>query len=438
MTPPAAARSREVLGLAALAAIGPLTALAGAWLIGLRGWFNDFHIYYLAGALVARGRSPYDPAAIDALGRSLGLDFVVGGGYSYPPPFALAMAPVSALPFGAAVGLFTTASIAAFALTVGWWLGRIVPSGPHRAVLALGAGFYPPVAGSVFAGQANLLVLGLLGIGLAPFLPRADEGVRPERSSAARSFAAGIAIGLSGIVKLAPLALAAPFALAALGLSSAAAALAGLVAGAVGALVIGIVLAPTAAAGAAGLGLLFAPDPFSTNQSLNGVVSRLFLDGDRTVAILAGEPEPFIVVATGALAGATLVVLVRVLGGRSRPTADGLAAALALAIVAAAAGAPKNSFWNHAPVLLAIALALAAGGLTATRTRRILVGVWLGATALQALLDRWLDQSNPPHSPALTLLSGSATLALLALWLALAAQSLSIRRRPVRRGADGA
>ncbi|HEU4673779.1 MAG TPA: glycosyltransferase 87 family protein [Candidatus Limnocylindrales bacterium] len=421
-----------------LAAVGPMAALGGAWAIGLDGWFNDFHVYYLAGALVARGDSPYDAAAMTALGRAQGLDFVVGGGYSYPPPFAVAMAALAALPFAAAAALFTAVSVASFALVIGWWVARVVDRPSRRRLLALAAGFYPPVAGSVFAGQANLIVVALLGFGLAPFLPAGSPAGAAPPAGFRRSLGAGVAIGFAGIVKVAPLALAAPLALIGLRRRPAAVALGGLVAGAAAALVLAGAIAPSASAGAAGLGGLLAPDPFWTNQSINGALSRLFLDGDRTTALLPADPSALIAGMTALLAAATAVVLVRVLVGPDRPTRRGVAVALALAIVAAAVGAPKNSFWNHAPVLLAVALALGAGGLTATGGRRILVGVWAGATALQAVLDRWLDQPAPAHSAALTVLSDSATIALLALWLALASLALSIAEPAVRREVDGA
>jgi hypothetical protein len=350
------------------------------------------------------------------LGHSLGLDFVAGGGYSYPPPFAVAMVPLASLPFRVAVALFVVVSVAVFAATIAWWLPRSVLGGGgrrRRALLALGAGLYPPVAGSVFAGQANLLVLGLLGVGLAPFIP--GRGIADGRGAGVGS---GVMIGLAGIVKLAPLALVAPLALAVGRVRGALAVLAGIVLAVVGSLALAVALAPAAGRGASGLAELFAADPFSTNQSINGAISRLFLDGDRTSALLSGDPAPWIVAATVLLAAATFLVLLRAVPALGEGRV--LALALALSITAAAVGAPKNSFWNDVPVLLAVALALAAGGLGGTPGRRALVGAWIVATVAQALVDRWLALPGAPRSPALTVVSSAGTVGLLALWLGLA------------------
>jgi Glycosyltransferase family 87 len=354
------------------------------------------------------------------------------------------MAPLSLLPFGLAVALFVGASIAAFAATVAWWLPRVVPAAGdgQRSALALAAGFYPPVAGSVFAGQVNLLVFALIGIGLAPFIVRSD-GDSDHGPGRLRDVLAGGAICLAGIVKLAPLALGVPLAVSRT--PRARAALAGLLLTAVASLALAALLAPQSVGGAGTLGALFAPDPFSTNQSLNGAISRLFLDGDRTVALLAGDPAPWAMTATVLFGVATLAVLVRGLG---RPAADRrtsdrtLAIGLALTLVAAAAGAPKNSFWNDAPVLLAIALAASADAF-GTRSERLLVGAWLAATVVQFAVDRVLADPASRGSPLWTLASDAGLVALLALWLAIAFALVqppgpSIAKATVRPPRDGA
>jgi len=55
------------------------------------------------GRLVMEGRSPYDLGALRELAAQQHLSLQVGGGYSYPLPFALVMVPFAALPFGAAL-----------------------------------------------------------------------------------------------------------------------------------------------------------------------------------------------------------------------------------------------------------------------------------------------------------------------------------------------
>ncbi|HET7027140.1 MAG TPA: glycosyltransferase family 87 protein [Candidatus Limnocylindrales bacterium] len=356
---------------------------------------------------------------------------MLGGGYSYPPPFAVGMVPLAALPFGVAVALFTALSVAVFATTIAWWLQRVVRgagSTGRRRVLALGAGLYPPVAGSVFAGQANLLVVGLLGLGLAPFIPTLRAAGR------LRSVGSGVLIGLAGIVKLAPLVLALPLALAAAGARDAdggardadgrargaGAALVGIVLGVVGSVGLAALVAPAANQGAGALSDLFAPDPFWTNQSINGAVSRLFLDGDRTRALFSGDPLPAIVALTAALAVATGVVLVRAFAGSRRADPGVLALALSLSIVAAAVGAPKNSFWNDAPVLLAVALALAAVRRPQGNFVRALGGTWLVATVVEVVSDPIHGPFDGAVAPLRTLASDAGVVGLLGLWLAIA------------------
>jgi alpha-1,2-mannosyltransferase len=391
---------------------------------------------------VASGGTPYDEAALAALGRSLGLVFVTGGGYSYPPPFAVAMVPLAQLPFPAAVTVFTVASILVFAATIAWWLPAVVPGagrGRMRAALALGAGLYPPVGGSVFAGQANLLVFGLLGFGLVPFIP--PVGAWQRRAGESRAgLVHGAALGLAGIVKLAPLAVAVPLVLA-IRAGRSATVLVGLVAAALGSLVVAAVVAPASSSGASGLGQLFSPDPFSTNESINGGLSRLFLDGDRTSGLLPGDPVPFVVTATLGLGIATAVVLAVAL--RRRRDAEGLAVGLAYAVVAAAVGAPKNSFWNDTPVLLAVGLALTARALPGPPRRRVLVLAWVVATIVQFGVDRWLPSHARATMGVATLLSDAGVVALLALWLALtdallARDDVSIGQRAVRSISAGA
>jgi hypothetical protein len=353
------------------------------------------------------------------------------------------MAPLSALPFAAAVAVFTIVSVAAFAVSIAWWLPRALPGDDDRAtrrrrLLAVGAGLYPPVAGSVFAGQANLVVFALLAAGLAPFLPG-----RSREAGRTRALLAGVLLGVAAIVKLAPLALAVPLALAGRRRRPARNALVGLAIGAVGGLVAALAVAPASGGGASGLADLFGADPFWTNQSINGAVSRLFLDGDRTSALVIGDPRPVVVALTAALAVATVIVLVRALAGPRGGDPALLALALSLSIVAASIGAPKNSFWNHTPVLLALALALAAVGPPRGRAARTLIGTWLVATVVEVIVDPIQGPFDGPFAAVRTLASDAAAIGLLALWLALAIviidrAAVSIRGTAVRHPDAGA
>jgi hypothetical protein len=59
---------------------------------------TDFASYYLAAGLLRQHRSPYDTAAFDAAGETIGLEYRPFP-YLYPPPFALALRPLAALSY---------------------------------------------------------------------------------------------------------------------------------------------------------------------------------------------------------------------------------------------------------------------------------------------------------------------------------------------------
>ena len=180
-----------------LIAIAPSLATLLLQSVMKNGWrFNDFHAYWLAGRLVARGQNPYDLAAFGELARIEGIPSVVGGGYSYPPLFAVLMEPLAALPFATAGWVFTTGSVLAFGITVTGLL-RSTPAFAsatwrRRAAGALALGLYPPIITSLFIGQVNLIVLGLLAFGLF------------GGASMPRTIAAGLALGLAAGIKLVP------------------------------------------------------------------------------------------------------------------------------------------------------------------------------------------------------------------------------------------
>ena len=151
-------------------------------------------------------------------------------------------------------------------------------------------GAYPPLIGSVFIGQVNLLVLAVLAPGIA-LVTR-------------RPIAAGVAIGLAGVVKLVPLALALPLAVGARWR-----AIASMVATAGACLAIAS-LAAVGSGGPTGFGALFEPDPYWSNQSVNGFVSRLVLDSDHTLALIPHAVAPDLALAVVEVALAIGVVAV--------------------------------------------------------------------------------------------------------------------------------
>jgi len=404
---------RRELGLLAIAAM-VMPLIEWAWMTG-HGNFNDFHDYWLAGKLVLAGQSPYDIQALRDLARTEHLSFLVGGGYSYPLPFAIFMVPFALLPFNLSLAVFQGVSIALFGLTVAVWIGWAHGWEPNlarrRLALALAAGFYPPVFGTVASGQANLILFPLLAGGLA----LAIAGTAPQRRAIG-----GVLLGLAAIVKLVPGIVVAP-----LVIGRRWGGVFGTVLGALGALVAATLLAPWAAQGSGGLTSLLEPDSYFTNQSINGFVTRLVNPSDRTAPPFAHAFDPRLpmLLLTAAFGLVTLALLWR---ARGQLTARrGLALGLALALVAGVIGAPKNSFWNQAFTLLAVGLLLAVDAAdlrlrSLGRADLILLGIWLGGAFVWTLL--WMfPPSKTGALPALVTLAESSSLyGMLALWLVLA------------------
>lgn len=408
-------RALEFALLAAAAIAAPLAW----WILGTmwRGAnsYNDFHDYWLAAKLITLGQSPYDIEALRALARTEHLQFLVGGGYQYPLPFAVAMIPLTALSFSNAVLLFNSLSLALFGLSVAGWIGWAhgwtTELRWRRLALATAAGCYPPIYGTIANGQANLILFPLIGMGIALAL---------DGTSAARRVGGGVLAGLAAIVKLVPAVLAVPLAIgrridAAVGIAL----------GALGTLLIADLLVPQGASGGSGLGSLFDTDPYFTNQSFNGFVSRIVRDSDRTVALWkAGfDPKLPMLALTVAFGLATLAVL---WWNRGRlASRRGLAIGIAFALVAGVIGAPKNSFWNQASALFAVGLLLAVEvpDLRLSRLGRtdlVLLGCWLAGSAIFALYWTFPPSRTIVLAPLVSVLESSSMYGLLALWWLLA------------------
>ena len=403
------------MALASVAIAVPLAWWIASTLLIRGNGFNDFHDFYLAARLITQGHSPYDKAALAALARSEGLQFVVGTGYSYPLPFALVMIPFVALPFTIAVLVFNGLSLALFGVTVAAWIGWAYGSNPQlrrrRLVLAGAAAAYPSVYGTIANGQAGLLLLPLLGLGTIAVL---DEDRKTRR------FLGGVPIGLAAIVKLTPGLFVVPMLL---GREFRAAT--GLVVGALGALAAATLIAPWAGEGSGGLTSLLDPDSYFTNQSINGLVTRLVLPSERTVPLWnhGFDPRLPVLVLTAGFALATLWVLWRARDLlRER---RGLALGLALALVGGLIGAPKGTYWNQVLVLVPAGLLLAveAPDLRLGRLGRIdltLLSCWLAGTIVQTVLWMSPPTKSVALAPLVTLLTSSSVYGLLALWLVLA------------------
>lgn len=339
---------------------------------GSGGWLNDFYAYWAAGVLLNRGQSPYDIGALAAVQQAAGLHVETGSGYSYPMFFAELMRPLALIPAPTAAFIFITLSVIALLCAIALLLGSI-PSlrWPVAVIGGVAAGLFPPVIGSLYFGQANLLVLLALAL-------------------AYRCVAPGPMLGIASAVKLYP---ATGFLAAiterpprwrriAIGL------------GVFGALLLLQLGGGNAFAGRAGYFL--GPDTYWSNESINGWISRLGLDSTWTQAPLFGLPvQPVMLGIVGLLAVMTIIVLLR---APDRPWEGALALSLWLGVVAA----PKNSFWNFTPLLLCLAFVF-----TSLKGRWWIfaVGVlaWL-LLELQAQLDSARDNVYQA-SPALAWLS---------------------------------
>ena len=423
------ARWRSIAWSAALVALvvaNPVYRLVVAGVEGADGLFNDFAIYWLASRVLSVGGSPYDLDAVVDLGIREGIDFD-GPGYVYPLPFAIAMFPFAALPFEVAAWVFTVLSFVVFAATAVVWLRTLHGPGIHPWLVALaayGAGCYPAITGSLYFGQANLFVFGLLGFGLYPLLAAArqtaaDDGSADDGGSPRRPMklgaAAGAALGVAAVVKLVPLVLVVPLALARRWR-----AVAGLALGALAPVALAALLAPAAVAESSRLSYLFAPDAYWTNQSINGFATRFVSAGDRTEPVVPGLVDPVLLnwALTGLLALATLLVLWRARASLARP--DALAAAVALALAAAIAGAPKDSLWNYAPALLCVGLFVASLGRRGLRALDVgdvaLLVAWYAAAVVQWRVNDLDPDALRSLGAVGTLLASTALYGLLALW----------------------
>jgi len=288
---------------------------------------------------------------------------------------------------------------------MGSWLG----AGGLRATS--GARFcrwlLPPVFGTIANGQANLLLLGSILVGTALVL-----GGRTR----SRSVLGGVAIGLAAIVKVFPGLLLFPLALGRRG-----AACGGLLVGALGCLVVAESLWPWAAVGSQRLGSLFDPDPYFTNQSINGFISRLVQPTSRTVALWPGpfDPRLPILLLTSAFGLAAGLVLWRARARLAEPR--GLGLGIALTLIVGLITAPKGSFWTQAIALVGVGLLLAVdlpdlrlGRLG--RTDLALMAFWLGGAVVQTAL--WIEPppTTIPLAQVVTILTSASFFGMLALW----------------------
>ncbi|GAC1478432.1 MAG: hypothetical protein PVSMB9_00890 [Candidatus Dormibacteria bacterium] len=294
---------------------------------GAGGLFNDFYDYWAAGVLLNRGQNPYDVGALAAVQRGAGLQVESGSGYSYPLFFAHLVRPLSLLDPHAAALVFSGISLLALAGAMALLLGSIPALSWQVGLLGGGAaGLFPPVSGSLYFGQANLIVLLALALAYRCVMP-------------------GPMMGLAAAVKLYPL-------------SGFLAALTERPVGwrrlrnGVGLFLLLVLLQIGPGLGATNrAGYFLGPDTYWSNASINGWVSRLGLDSTWTRAPIPGLPVEAVMLAIVALL--SLVTILVLLRAPERPWSGAVALSLWLGVV----GAPKNSLWNFTPLLLCLVFA---------------------------------------------------------------------------------
>jgi GT2 family glycosyltransferase len=349
--------------------------------------FIDFAHYYVYTRIVAEGGDAFDPATAAAMDARLGLRRAGALG-NYPPLFYVLMRPWSMPPFPAAAVAwlaFNQLLLAGAALLV----ARRRAADPWRMTAALVVTLmFHPLIENLFLGQANVLVLFLLTAGW-------------YATGIGRPWLAGVALGLLPHVKL-------QFALVILLLAligqRAVAARAALVT-ATG-VALGLAIVGPAAYARYLEYILNLPDylhRWSVNVSPHAVLHRL-LDGalgHRVVEALA---------LLGALA--LLLVIARVLRGRTAADAPAFDWAFGLAVVAIPLLSPVTEDHHLVALLLPLVLLVLASDTTASR------GAVLVATVVLLGARYSLERFPALHAglPSLLMAGKTVGLALLA-WL---------------------
>jgi hypothetical protein len=287
--------------------------------------FNDFYDYYIGSRLFWDGKFPYGVTPDFArLAGEYGIYFMWGTGYDYPPFLAVVMGPLLLLPPERAVWLWTAASVAALGILTYLVARRF--EGPWRKLLV---GFYilsyTPALYSIGSGQVNIAVLCLMSL----YLLSRRDGLR----------AAGLA--LASLIKVFPGLLVVKellqrryrFALLCL------------------AVMAGALLVPAILRGPGVVidyftqvlpGLNHAFDPDMSNQSINGMLSRLLSDPSYSSSAFPG----WVQTAAGLAAELAILAGLCILTLRRRYD-EPVLTLIWLAGLTLIAG--KNMFWNFAP-----------------------------------------------------------------------------------------
>jgi alpha-1,2-mannosyltransferase len=265
--------------LAVVAAVTALAALGFWWLFRNQHLF-DLKIYISAEKWWLSGHSLYDFAQPDELQGKLS--------FTYPPFAALLLAPLGLLPAPVGYVLITLGTLAAVALTT-WWLTAELsrraelPSRWYAYALAVPLVLLiEPIRTTLSFGQINMLLVALILADLLVALPRGRTW-------------AGVGIGLAAAIKLTP-----ALFIVYLLLSRRTRAAATAAATAAGATLLGALVAPNATRDF-WLSALWDTSrvgrtDYTANQSINGMLSRLFSPEKPPTTLWVGLALAFAVV----------------------------------------------------------------------------------------------------------------------------------------------
>ena len=147
----------------------------------------DFGAFYTWGYAARIGLNPYSSDAVMPLAKRLGVKAMRA---NYPPPFVLAIEPMSLLPRIPAFWLWHGINICLLLIAV-WLLVADLDNSRKRLNFACAALLYGPVSDALFWGQVEPFILLMLVIAL-------------RNSVARRDISSGFAVGLAALCKIYP------------------------------------------------------------------------------------------------------------------------------------------------------------------------------------------------------------------------------------------
>ena len=152
--------------------------------------FHDFGDIYTWAYAARIGLNPYAPDGVIPLAKQLGFQAMTA---NYPPPFILAIEPLSLLPLVQAGWLWSGINLCLLLIVV-WLLVVDLEDYQKRVSFACAALLYGPVTDALSWGQIEPFILLMLVIAL-------------RQSAARRDILCGIAVGLAALCKIYPIVL---------------------------------------------------------------------------------------------------------------------------------------------------------------------------------------------------------------------------------------